>query len=66
MVECIIIALFVLTVCLLSLRAKRFLYIDEHVASIGNELETFNKNFKSIEEIDEISDFKIGSSHLYE
>lgn len=66
MVGIIITTLFIIGVCILGFMTKKFLYIDEHVASIGNELDTFNHNFKTLEDIDKTSDFKLGNGHLYE
>ena len=53
-------------VLIIGIRAKRILYVDEHVQSIENEITIFDDNFKIIQKLDSVYDFKLGSGHLYE
>ncbi|MDA9070094.1 hypothetical protein N8258_00280 [Algibacter sp.] len=66
MIEVIFTIIFVITVFVIGILAKRILYINEHVQSIENELYIFNDNFEAIKSIDKTSDFDLGSGHLYE
>ncbi len=66
MIESIFTLIFVLVIFILGILAKRILYVDEHVQSIQDELNTFNDNLKSIENIDLESSFKLGSGHVYQ
>ena len=65
MVELIFLIIFVFVVFILALLSKKILYVNEHFQSIKNELKTFDDNYKAIEYIDKIPDFKLGSGHLY-
>jgi hypothetical protein len=66
MIESIFPLIFVIIVFVLGILAKRILYVDEHEASILNELNTFDDNFQAMENLDKESDYKLGSNHLYQ
>lgn len=65
MIVTVLTLIFVFIVLILGLAAKRVLYANEHEASIQNELNTFENNFKNIESINIEADYKIGSDHIY-
>jgi hypothetical protein len=65
MIESFFFVIFVLIVFVLAIMYKKILYIDEHVHAIENELNTFNDNFKAIQNIENQSDFKLGTGHIY-
>lgn len=64
--ELIFTLIFITIFLVIGICAKSILYVDEHVRSIENELTIFDTNFSEIENIDKVSDFKLGSGHLYE
>lgn len=66
MIEIIFIILFMLLVLILAIQAKKLLYANEYTQSIETEINTFDKNFKAIKELDVVSDFKLDSGNLYE
>ena len=66
MIETIFTLIFVMAGVFISFRAKNILYVDEHILSIQNELNTFDENIKKIKGIEDDSDFKLGSGHIYE
>ncbi|WP_152975611.1 hypothetical protein [Lacinutrix himadriensis] len=55
---------FCIVILILAFFIKKDLYTNEHEADISNELDTFDTNFKAIQEI-EITDYQLGSGHLY-
>ncbi|KAA5825659.1 hypothetical protein FPF71_07045 [Algibacter amylolyticus] len=61
----ILTTIFVIIVILIALMAKRFLYVNEHEASIKKELKTFNDNFENIKNIEVNLDYKMGTDHIY-
>lgn len=63
--EYIFAIIFVLIVCVLCVFAKKTLYVNEHEKSIENELNSFKDNIKEIDHLHKLSDYKIGSDHLY-
>jgi len=65
MVVSIIAILFVGFVLILALCAKSILYVNERESSILDELKKFDENIKVIEQITEISEYSIGSEHIY-
>lgn len=65
MIEVIATTVFVFIVILLGIKTKKYLYIDEHTASIQNKLETFDKNFEALRDMKESSDYQLGSGHIY-
>ena len=66
MIELIFLAIFIIMVLIIGIRAKGILYVDEHVQFIENEITIFDDNFKIIQKLDSVYDFKLGSGHLYE
>lgn len=66
MFESILTMIFCITMIIIAFRVKSILYVDEHNQSIQNELNTFNDNFEKLNQIEELSNFNIGSGHLYE
>ena len=66
MIEMVFTLIFVITVFVIGILAKRVLYINEYVQSFENELYIFNNHFEVIENIDKTSDFDLVSGHLYE
>ncbi|SFZ91743.1 hypothetical protein SAMN05428642_102282 [Flaviramulus basaltis] len=65
MIESIFTIIFVITVFIIGVISKKILYANEHVLSIESELKTFDDNFKAMESIDKIPDFKLGYGHIY-
>ena len=56
-----------LIIFLFALYAKKNLYIHEHEKSIRDELEAFDSNLQAIRnQLEQASDYKLGSGHLYE
>jgi hypothetical protein len=55
----------VLAVFIIAIKAKKFLYAHEHDASIRKELKTFDNNVKAINDLEKVSDYELGSNHLY-
>lgn len=65
MVEFVFATIFVIIVFIIGILSKKVLYVNEHELSIENELKIFRDNFKTIDDIDKVSDFKLGNKHLY-
>ena len=64
--ESIFTLIYIVAFLFFAFRFKSILYVDEHNLSIQNGLNTFDENFKKIERIEDVSDFELGSGHLYE
>ncbi len=66
MIEFIFTLLSFLLILILGKWAKRVLYVHEHEESINNELDTFNSNIQAIHQLEQKSDYTLGSGHIYE